>query len=59
MIIDFINHWSDERTALRALQLVDWVGLACSKHYHWREHYGQDGQRRRPVPRDRLCGRQA
>lgn len=52
MIIDFINHWSDERTALRPLQLVDWLGLARSKYYQWREHYGQDTERTQPVPRD-------
>lgn len=52
MIVDFINHWTDERTGLRPLQLVDWLRLSRSKYYHWREHYGQDTARTQPVPRD-------
>jgi transposase InsO family protein len=52
MIVDFINHWTDERTGLRPLQLVDWLRLSRSKYYHWREHDGQDTARTQPVPRD-------
>jgi transposase InsO family protein len=52
MIVDFINHWTDERTGLRPLQLVDWLRLPRSKYYHWREHYGQDTARTQPLPRD-------
>jgi putative transposase len=52
MIVDFIHHWSDERTGLRARQLVDWLRLPRSKYYHWCEHYGQDTARTQPVPRD-------
>jgi hypothetical protein len=52
MIVDFINDWSDQRTALRPLQLVDWLHLPRSKYYHWREHYGHDIARTQPVPRD-------
>lgn len=50
--MDFISHWTDERTGLRPLQLVDWLRLSRSKYYHWREHYGQDTARTQPVPRD-------
>jgi hypothetical protein len=35
-IMDFIGHWS-ERTEIRALQLVAWIGLSRSKFYSWRD----------------------
>ena len=38
MIVDFIHHWTQERTGLRPLQLVGWLGLARSKYYHWQHH---------------------
>jgi len=50
--VDFIHHWTAERTGLRALQLVDWLRLPRSKYYHWRDHYGLDRARTQPVPRD-------
>lgn len=52
MIVDFIHHWTEERTGLRPLQLAGWLRLPRSKYYHWREHYGQDRERTQPVPRD-------
>ena len=51
MIIDFIHHWS-ERATIQPLQLVDWLGIARSKYYHWRQHYGRAIERTQPVPRD-------
>jgi putative transposase len=50
--VDFIHHWTDERTGLRPLQLVDWLRLRRGKYYHWREHYGHERARTQPVPRD-------
>ena len=50
--MDFINHWTELRTGLRPLQLVDRLRLPRSKYYHWRLHYGQDHERTQPVPRD-------
>jgi len=38
--MDFIAHWS-ERTEIRALQLVAWIGLSRSKFYSWRDRYGK------------------
>jgi len=52
MIVDFINQWSEPRTGLRPLQLVDWLHVPRSKYYHWRQHYGQQRARTQPVPRD-------
>jgi transposase InsO family protein len=51
MILDFVNHWS-AHTDLKPLQLVGWIGLARSKYYRWRQHYGQVTERTQPVPRD-------
>jgi hypothetical protein len=30
-VIDFTHRWSSERTGLRSLQMLGWVGIACSK----------------------------
>jgi transposase InsO family protein len=51
-VIDFIQHWSRPRTAVRALQIVDWLGLARSKFYDWRERYGKANEHNGQVPRD-------
>ena len=49
--MDFIAHWS-ERTEIRALQLVDWIGLSRSKYYSWRDRYGKANEHNALVPRD-------
>jgi transposase InsO family protein len=51
-VIDFIQFWAGERTALNALQLVDWLGLARSKFYDWRQRYGRANEHNGLVPRD-------
>lgn len=51
-IIDFIHRWATERTALRPLQIVDWLGVARSKFYDWRERYGKINEHNGLVPRD-------
>ena len=50
-IMDFIAHWS-ERTEIRALQLVGWIGLSRSKFYSWRNRYGKANEHNTLVPRD-------
>jgi len=50
-IMDFIAHWS-ERTEIRALQLVSWIGLSRSKFYSWRDRYGKANEHNALVPRD-------
>src|SRR5271166_4775284 len=37
----WVAHWS-ERTEIRALQLVAWIGLSRSKFYSWRDRYGSE-----------------
>ena len=49
--MDFIAHWS-ERTEIRALQLVSWMGLSRSKFYSWRNRYGKANEHNALVPRD-------
>jgi len=49
--MDFIGHWS-ERTEMRALQLVGWIGLSRSKFYSWRDRYGKANEHNALVPRD-------
>ncbi len=47
--MDFITHWS-ERTEIRALQLVGWMGLSRSKFYPWRNRYGKANENNALVP---------
>ena len=51
-MIDFINPWSGERSGLRALRFVDWLGISRSKYYDWRERYGKANEHNRLIPRD-------
>jgi hypothetical protein len=41
-IMDFIAHWS-ERTEIRALQLVRWMGLSLSALTRWAKTFWQAG----------------
>jgi hypothetical protein len=45
------RNWS-ERTEIRALQLVGWIGLSRSKFYSWRNRYGKANEHNTLVPRD-------
>lgn len=51
-MIDFIRKWGTERTGLRSLQIVDWVGIARSKFYDWRSRYGKANEHNAWIPRD-------
>ncbi len=51
-MIDFIQKWEPARTGLRALQIVDWLGIGRSKYYDWRQRYGQANEHNRLIPRD-------
>lgn len=51
-MIDFIHQWSGERTGLRSLQIVGWVGIARSKFYDWRARYGKVNEHNAWIPRD-------
>jgi transposase InsO family protein len=50
-IVDYVRRWSD-RTELPAQRLVQWIGLAMSKYYEWKQRYGQVNEHHQRVPRD-------
>jgi transposase InsO family protein len=50
-VVDYVRRWSD-RTELPAKQLVQWIGLAMSKYYDWKQRYGQVTEHHQLVPRD-------
>ncbi len=39
-------------TGVKALQIVDWIGLTHSKYYRWRKHYGRANEHNARIPRD-------
>ena len=49
--MDFIGNWS-ERTGIKPLVLVDWLGLARSKYYDWKDRYGKVTEHNGKIPRD-------
>jgi transposase InsO family protein len=51
-VIDFIKKWGGERSGLRALRFVDWLGISRSKYYDWRERYGKANEHNGLIPRD-------
>ena len=50
-IMDFIAHWS-ERTEIRALQLVAWIGVEAEQVYCRRFRSGKANEHNALVPRD-------
>ncbi len=50
-IMDFLSRWS-EKTGVRVLTMVGWLGLSRSKYYRWRDRYGQANEHNGKVPRD-------
>jgi putative transposase len=51
-VIDFINTWGGQRSGLRPLQFVDWLGIGRSKYYDWSERCGKANEHNRLIPRD-------
>ncbi len=51
-MIDFIKKWGGERSGLRALQFVDWLGISRSKYYDWGKRYGKVNEHNCLIPRD-------
>jgi len=39
-IVDFVRRWS-EKTEISAGRYTEWLGIAASKFYDWRERYGK------------------
>jgi len=38
--MDFVRRWS-EKTEIGAGRFIEWLDLAASKFYDWRERYGK------------------
>jgi putative transposase len=50
-LVDFVQCWS-EATEIGSGRLVEWLGVATSKFYDWRERYGRVNEHNAWVPRD-------
>ena len=50
-IVDFVRYWS-EKTEIGAGRFIEWLEVAASKFYSWRERYGRVNEHNGWVPRD-------
>ena len=50
-VVDFIHRWRD-RAGFAASRLVDWLGIAQSKYFTWKDRYGKANEHNGRVPRD-------
>jgi len=49
--VDFVHYWHD-KTSLRLLDFLIWLGLARSKFYQWQDRYGKVNEHNGLVPCD-------
>ena len=49
--MDFVRRWP-EKTEIGAGRFVEWLNVAASKFYDWRERYGKVNEHNGWVPRD-------
>ena len=49
--MDFVRRWS-EKTGISAGRFVEWLGIAGSKFYGWRDRYGKVNEHNGWVPRE-------
>ena len=49
--MDFVRRWS-EKTEISAGRFIEWLAIAASKFYDWRERYGKVNEHNGWVPRD-------
>ena len=52
-VIDTIHRYH-ERTEIRKLQLVDWIGMSRGKCYDWSQRYGCENRHNGRIPRSGL-----
>jgi len=50
-IVDFVRCWS-EKTEIGTGRFIDWLGVAPSKFYSWRQRYGKVNEHNGWIPRD-------
>ena len=50
-IVDYVRCWS-EKTEIGIGRFIEWLGIAASKFYSWRERYGRVNEHNGWIPRD-------
>jgi putative transposase len=50
-IIDYVRYWS-EKTEIGTGRFIEWLGIASSKFYNWKERYGKVNEHNGWIPRD-------
>ena len=50
-VIDYVRHWSD-KTGIKVVKMVNWIGIDRSKYYQWRARYGKVNEHNALIPRD-------
>jgi len=48
--VDFVRRWS-EKTEISAGRFIEWLDIAASKFYDWRERYGKVNEHNGRSPR--------
>ena len=49
--MDFVRRWS-EKTEVAVYRLIEWLKIAASKFYDWRNRYGRVNEHNAWIPRD-------
>ena len=50
-VIDYVRQWSD-KTGIKAIKMVNWIGISRSKFYDWQDRYGKVNEHNAWIPRD-------
>jgi len=50
-VVDYVRYWSD-KTEIKAVKMVKWIGISRSKFYDWQLRYGKVNEHNRWIPRD-------
>jgi len=48
-VVDYVRYWSD-KTAIKAMKMVNWIGISRSKFYHWQGRYGKVNEHGKSFP---------
>jgi transposase InsO family protein len=50
-VVDYVRYWSD-KTEIKAIKMVSWIGISRSKFYDWKCRYGKVNEHNAWIPRD-------
>ena len=50
-VIDYVRYWSN-KTDIKAIKMVNWIGISRSKFYNWQSRYGKVNEHNAWIPRD-------